>query len=104
MRVPEKYLGHTPLNQFDVTENVKYANELTVESRFNLKRINLNDVIFFKLRSSYPTEVITLVESALRPRKFKRGSAFYEFLHKEDISDVQEIIFVNVCAVYHSKT
>ena len=105
MRVPEEYLGHTPLNQFNVTnitaiaQNVEDAEDLTVESRFNLKRIDLNDVVFFKLKSSYPMELITIVEEFLKPKKFKRGYGFYEFLFKEDISDVKEIIFMNVGTV-----
>ena len=108
MTVPEDYLGHTPLNQFDVTtvatpaQKVKDIEKLTAESRFNLKRIDLNDAVFLKLNTGYPTELITLVDSALRPRKFERGCAFYEFLCKEDISDAKEIIFMNVCVVqYH---
>ena len=102
MRVPEEYLGHTSLNLFNVTnntaiaQNVRDAENLIVESRFNLKRIDLNDVVFFKLKSSYPKELITIVEEFLKPKKFKRGCAFYEFLFEEDISDVQEIIFMNV--------
>ena len=102
MRVPEEYLGHTPLNQFNVTnitaiaQNIEDAEDLTVESRFNLKRIDLNDAVFFKLRSSSPQELITIVEDAMKPKKFERGFAFYEFLCKEDISNVKEIIFMNV--------
>ena len=108
MTVPEDYLGHTPLNQFDVTtvttpaQKVEIAEEKTIESRFNLKRIDLNDATFLRLNSSYPTKLITFVEIALGPGKFERGCAFYEFLYKEDISDAKEIIFMNVCVVqYH---
>ena len=100
MEVPEEYLGHVPLNTLHATahsEDIKAADELLVDHRLNLKRINLDDIVFFKLKTSLPIELKTHVENALRPRKFERGCAFYEFLYKEDISDVQEIIFVNVC-------
>ena len=102
MGVPEEYLGHVPLNTLDTavhSEDIKSAKELGIDYRFNLKRINLDDIVFFKLKTTYPIELKTLVEGALKPRKFERGCAFYEFLYKEDISDVQEIIFVNVYEV-----
>jgi hypothetical protein len=102
MGVPEEYLGHVPVNQLNTTahsEDVKVTDKLRVDHRFNLKRINLDDIVFFKLNTTYPVELKTLVENALRPRKFERGCAFYEFLYKEDISDVQEIVFVNVCDI-----
>ena len=104
-RVPEGYFEHTPLNQFNVAtvttaaQNVKDSDELTVESRFNLKRIDLNKMAFLRMNSSHPTELITFVESAIKPSKFERGFAFYEFLYKEDISDAQEIIFMSVRVV-----
>lgn len=102
MEVPEGYLGHLPLNTLDTTahsEDIKVADEPRVDRRLNLKRINLNDIVFFKMNTAYPIELKTLVENALKPRKFERGCAFYEFLYKEDVSDVQEVIFVNVCDV-----
>ena len=102
MGVPEEYLGHVPLNTLDTaahSEDIKSAEKQGIDHRFNLKRINLDDIVFFKLKTSYPIELKTLVEDALKPKKFERGCAFYEFLYKEDISDVQEIVFVNVCDV-----
>ena len=102
MGVPEEYLGHVPLNTLNTaahSEDNKSAEKQRIDNRFNLKRINLDDIVFFKLKTSYPIELKTLVEGALKPRKFERGCAFYEFLYKEDISDVQEIVFVNVCDV-----
>ena len=99
--VPVDYVGHIPLNQVLVEKDTREL-RVAIEDRLNLKRINLDDIIFFKLKTSYPIELKTHVEGALRPRKYERGCGFYEFLYEEDISDAKEIIFVNVCdAQYH---
>ena len=102
MEVPEEYIGHLPMNTLDTiahSEDIKVADEPRVDRRLNLKRINLDDIVFFKMNTAYSIKLKTLVENALKPRKFERGCAFYEFLYKEDISGVQEVIFVNVCDV-----
>ena len=95
MRVNEDYFGHTPLNQFNV-KKIK-TKDPTVESHFNLKRIDLNDRVFLTLKVDHPTELKTFVEIFCRLPHYRRGYAFYEFLCNEDIPDVKEIIFMNVC-------
>lgn len=89
-----------PLSQLDMNtvaaaaDSVK-VEDLTVESKLNLKRIDLNDLTFLRMNVPCNFELKHFITEFVG-LDFKRGFAFYEFLHKEDISDGKDIIFLKV--------
>ena len=44
--VPVDYVGHVPLNQVLVKKDT-HELKVSIEDRLNLKRINLDDIVFF---------------------------------------------------------